>query len=129
MIFFMNGPNILRLIIILSIIIFFRAHYSFIFLSHPKISSRTSLQGHILQGIFMILCPNSSWSLALHLKLESGCKTIYVVLSHIGYVYMLHVLLAYINRHFLYIIRMIQYTILFSTMLNMFLKCKNKNKI
>jgi hypothetical protein len=45
-IYFINGPNILRLIATLSHI-FFKDHYSFI-LSHPMISSQTSLKSQIV---------------------------------------------------------------------------------
>jgi hypothetical protein len=69
---FMNGPNILRLIVTLSVITFFRALYNFI-LSRLMISSRTSSQSLILQGGSAILCPTSRWSLALHLEFEGGC--------------------------------------------------------
>jgi hypothetical protein len=70
--FFMNGPNILRLIVTLSVIIFFRALYNFI-LSRLMINSRTSSQSLILQGGSAILCPTSRWSFALHLEFEGGC--------------------------------------------------------
>jgi hypothetical protein len=58
MMFFMNGPNILRLIVILFVIIFFRVLYNFI-LSRPMINSRTSSPSLILQGGSAILCPTS----------------------------------------------------------------------
>jgi hypothetical protein len=69
----MNGPNILRLIVTLSVITFFRALYNFI-LSRLMISLRTSSQSLILQGGFAILCPTSRWSLALHLEFEGGVR-------------------------------------------------------
>jgi hypothetical protein len=97
---FMNGPNILRLIVIWSKIIFFRAHYSFI-LSRLLISSWIFLQSYILQGVFMIVCPNSSWSLALYLELE-GAVRVYVVLSpHWLCIYSVCIISQYIDPFYI----------------------------
>jgi hypothetical protein len=56
--FFMNGPNILRLIVILFVISFFRVLYNFI-LSRLMINSQTSSPSLILQGGSAILYPTS----------------------------------------------------------------------
>lgn len=69
MMFFMNEPNMLRFIVTLFVIIFFKAHYIFIPLL-SMISSQTSLQSHILHDNLAILSSNSSWSLALYLKFK-----------------------------------------------------------
>jgi hypothetical protein len=92
MMFFMNGPNILRLIVILFAIIFFRVLYNFI-LSRLMINSRTSSPNLILQGGSLILCPTSRSSLALHLEFEGVVLDyVYIYIAPHGfcYVYFFH---------------------------------------
>jgi hypothetical protein len=102
--FFINISNILRLIVTLSIIIFFRALYSFIWV-RLMINFQTSSQSLIFQGGSAILCPTSRWSLALHLEFEGGCYIILCVHMYLvlhGLYVCISVLLAYIYRHLMY---------------------------
>jgi hypothetical protein len=84
MMFSMNAPSILRLIVILCVIICLLASCVFFQLAH-LIRLLTSLRRLFLLVVFVILFPNSRWLLSNHLEFEGDVRHMYIYIYRCYY--------------------------------------------